>query len=134
VGSFIYTATQELVGARSVGDLVVLDIGVQEAVRSRNVEKNVQRSQGGAMEVLWNRADVNWEVTLEPVSGYQLEVVREFMASTESGEAFSMDLYGTSSVPKVVKRIDSGYTEQPFMRAGSESRDWFVVTFQVVEL
>lgn len=134
MANFVYTATEELIGGRSSGDIVVLDIGVQEALRSRSTEKNVQRSQGGAMEVLWHRADVTWSVTLEPVSGVTLDIVREFMASTEAGEAFSMDLYGTASRPKAVKRIDDGYSEQPFMRVGYESRDLFVISFQVIEL
>lgn len=134
MGNFVYTATEELIGGRATGDVVSLDIGVQEAVRSRSVEKSVQRSQGGAMEVLWHRADVTWNITLEPVAGVTLAIVREFMASTEAGEVFTMDLYGSSSAPKSVKRIDDGYTEQPFMRAGAESRDWFVVGFQVIEL
>lgn len=134
MANFVYEATEELVGGRSVGEIVVLDIGVTELERSRAVEKSVQRSQGGAMEVLWHRADVTWSVTLEPVSGATLDVVREFLASTEAGEAFTMDLYGTASRPKAVKRIDDGYTESPFMRVGSELRDLFVVSFQVIEL
>lgn len=134
MANFVYEATEELIGGRSVGQIVLLDIGVQEAVRSRSVDKSVQRSQGGAMEVLWHRADVTWSVTLEPVAGASLDVVREFMASTEAGEAFTMDLYGTTSRPKAVKRIDEGYTESPFMRVGSELRDLFVVGFQVIEL
>jgi hypothetical protein len=134
MANFVYSATSELIGGRSVGDTVMLDIAVQEAQRSRSVEKSVQRSQGGAMEVLWHRADVTWSVTLEPVAGATLDLVREFMASTEAGEAFTMDLYGSSSAPKSVKRIDDGYTETPFMRVGAESRDWFVVNFQVIEL
>lgn len=130
---FVYSATNDLIGGRSVGDVVLLDLGVQEALRSRSVEKSVQRSQGGAMEVLWHRADVTWTVTLEPVSGTQLDIVREFMASTEGGESFTMDLYGTSSRPKTVKRIDDGYSEQPFIRVGTVQRDWFVIQFQVLE-
>lgn len=134
MANFVYTATEELIGGRSVGDTVTFDIGVTEAERSRAVEKTVQRSLGGAMEVLWQRADKTWNVTLEPVSGVQLDIVREFMASTEAGEVFTMDLYGSASSPKSVKRIDDGYTEAPFMRRGSESLDMFAISFQVVEL
>jgi hypothetical protein len=134
MATFIYTATDELINGRDAGDSVVLDLGVQEAVRSRSVEKSVQRSQGGAMEVLWHRADVTWTVTLEPVAGVTLDLVREFMASTEAGEVFTMDLYGTAAAPKAVKRIDDGYTEQPFLRVGEIMRDLFVVEFQVIEL
>lgn len=134
MANFVYTASEELIGGRSVGDTVTFDIGVTEAERSRSVEKNTQRSLGGSIEVLWHRADVTWSVTLEPVSGVTLDIAREFMASTEAGEAFTMDLYGSSSTPKAVKRIDDGYTESPFMRRGSESLDMFAISFQVIEL
>lgn len=134
MGNFVYTATEEVVGWHQTGEQVLLDIGVQDATRSRSVEKSVQRSAGGAIEVLKHRADVTWSVTLEPVSGSRLAEVREFLASTEGGEPFSMDLYGTSAAPKVVKRIDEGYTEDVFMRVGSESGDFFTVTFEVTEL
>jgi hypothetical protein len=86
------------------------------------------------MEVLKHRTDANWSVTLEPVSGMQLDVVREFMASTEAGEAFSMDLYGTASTPKIVKRIDDGHGEDVFMRNGAELTDMFTVSFEVLVL
>lgn len=135
MANFVYTATEDLVGGHSSGDIVNLDIGVQDdTARSRSVEKSVQKSIGGAIEVLKHRADVTWNVTLEPVSGPTLALVREFMSSTEGGEPFTMDLYGTSSAPKAVKRIDDGYTEQAFMRRGAESSDLFVISFQVVEL
>lgn len=134
MGSFVFTATEYLVGGFAVGDTVAVDIGVQESQRSRRVEKSVQRSDGGAMEVLKHRAEVTWNVTLQPVFGHDLEMVRMFLDSTEAGEQFTMDLYGESSSPKAVKRIDDGYTEQPFMRVGSESADYFVMGFEVVEL
>ena len=134
MGTFVYTATESLVGGHAVGDTVVLDIGVTEALRSRKVEKSVQRSMGGAMEVLKHRSEVSWAITLEPVWGAQLAFVRELAASTEGGESFTMDLYGDSSAPKVVKRIDEAYDEQPFMRRGAESLDAFTVSFQVIEI
>lgn len=134
MGTFVYTATDELTAGHDVGDIVVLDIGVQDARRSRAIEKSVQRSMGGAMEVLKHRTDVTWSVTLEPVSGSQLDLVREFMASTEGGESFTMDLYGDSSAPKSVKRVDNGNSEESFMRRGAESLDMFAVSFEVIEV
>lgn len=134
MGTFVYTATDDLTGGHEVGDNVVLDVGVTTRVRSRKAEKSVQRSMGGAMEVLKHRSEVSWSVTLEPVWGDQLALVREFLASTEGGEQFTMDLYGNSSAPKAVKRIDEGYDEQPFMERGAESLDAFTVSFQVIEV
>jgi len=134
MGTFVYTATDELTAGHDVGDTVVLDIGVQDSRRTRAIEKNVQRSMGGAMEVLKHRTDVTWSITLEPVSGQQLAQVLEMMASTEGGEQFTMDLYGDSSTPITVKRIDEGHTEESFMRRGAESLDMFAVSFEVIEI
>jgi hypothetical protein len=94
----------------------------------------VQRSEGGATEVLKHRADTTWEMTFEPVNGFKLDQLREFLASTEGGEAFTMDAYGTSSAPRQVKRLDDGYSEDPFMRNGSEHTDYFVVSIRVLKV
>lgn len=134
MGSVTYTATESLLANHSGGETVTLEIGVQDAVRSRSVEKTAQRSEGGSMEVLKHRADVTWDVTFEPVSGYMVSQLREFLDSTEGGEIFSIDFYGTSSAPKSVKRMDSGYGEEPFMRIGTEDGDMFVMRIQVLEL
>ncbi len=134
MGSFVFTATESLIGGYEIGDAVTLEIGVQEAVRARRVEKSVQRSDGGAIEVLKHRSEVTWTVTLEPVAGHELNMARMFLDSTEAGEQFTMDLYGDAAVPTPVKRIDDGYTEQPFIRRGSRVKDYFVMSFEVVEV
>jgi hypothetical protein len=134
MGSVVYTATESLLPIRSAGEIVAFEIGFQDARRSRSVEKTVQRSEGGAMEVLKHRAEVTWEITFEPVNGTRLKQLREFLDSTEAGEAFLMDPYGTASAPIQVKRIDEGYSEEPFMRNGSESTDYFFATIRVVEV
>lgn len=134
MGNVTYTATESLLPFRSAGQLVSFEIDFQESRRSRAVEKTVQRSEGGSMEVLKHRADVSWDVTFEPVNGAKLDQLREFLDSTEGGEAFLMDPYGTSSAPVTVKRIDEGYSEEPFMRNGSERTDYFVVNIRVLKV
>lgn len=134
MGSVTYIATESLLPHREAGDTVTMDIGFQDARRSRATEKNVQVSMGGAMEVLKHRSQSSWSLTFEPVAGAQLEQLREFLDSTEGGESFTVDPYGTSSAPKRVKRTDSGYSEEPFIRMGYEDRDYFVVRIEVVEL
>lgn len=116
------------------GDYVHLEIDFQDARRSRTVEKTVQRSEGGAMEVLKHRADTTWTVTFEPVNGTRLQQLRQFLDATEGGEPFSMDPYGTASAPLPVRRVDDGYSEDPFMRNGSRQTDYFVVSIQVIEV
>jgi hypothetical protein len=134
MGSVTFNATESRLPHHVYGDLVTLDIDFQEALRGRKVEKSVKRAMGGAMEVIKHRSDVIWDLTFEPVSGRRLLELREFLDSTEAGEAFTIDAYGTSSAPKSVKRLDEGYDEEPFMRTGSEDGDMFVVRIQVVEL
>lgn len=134
MGSVVYTATESLLPFRSAGQVVAFDIDFQDARRSRSVEKTVQRSEGGAMEVLKHRAEVQWTITFEPVNGAKLAQLREFLDSTEAGESFLMDPYGTASAPVTVKRIDDGYSEDPFMRNGSALTDYFVASITAVEV
>lgn len=132
MGAFTYSAIESLLPNRVLGESVTLEIDTQDTTRSRKPEKDVQVSLGGAMEVIKHRADVTWSIVFEPVSGGKLLLVREFLDSTEGGEPFSMDLDGQ---PTVVKRVDEGYTEQPYLRVGSSSTDWFTISpIQVIEL
>lgn len=134
MGSVRYTATESLLAHRSSGTSVEMEIDFQEARRSRKTEKTVHKSEGGAMEVLKHRSEVTWDLTFEPVSGARLEQLREFLDSTEGGELFTIDAYGTAAAPKIVKRIDDGYAEEPFMRIGSEDGDLFEVKITVIEI
>jgi hypothetical protein len=134
MGSVVYTATESLLPNRLAGQTVAFEIGFQDARRSRSVEKTVQRSEGGAMEVLKHRAEVTWDITFEPVNGTTLDQLREFLDSTEAGESFLMDPYGTASTPTQVKRVDDGYSEEPFIRNGSASTDYFFASIRVVEV
>jgi hypothetical protein len=45
-----------------------------------------------------------------------------------------MDPYGTASTPTQVKRVDDGYSEEPFIRNGSASTDYFFASIRVVEV
>ena len=134
MGRFVYIATESIVAGHSVGDQVVLEIDTQDSRRSRRVEKDVQRSLGGAIEVLKHRSEVTWSIQFEPVAGYRLDLLRQFLDSTEGGEPFTMDLYGSSSSPTAVKRVDDGYEEQPFVRSGSAEGDYFQTSIEVVEV
>jgi len=134
MGTFTYTASESLRPGRLIGDLVSFDIQVQDARRSRQVQKEVATSLGGAIEVIKHRGEVTWSITFEPANGVKLLQLREFLDSTEGGEPFSMDLYGAQSEPVNVKRTDDSYTEEPFMRIGGELLDWFTASIQVIEL
>jgi hypothetical protein len=134
MGNVTYVATDSLFPPHFAGQTISFDIDFQEARQSRAIEKSVQRSQGGSVEVLKNRTDVTWEITFEPVNGSKLRHLREFIASTEGGEQFTIDPYGTASAPIAVKRVDDGTNEEPFMRNGSDATDYFVVSITVLEV
>lgn len=134
MGSITYTAMESLLPYRTAGQVVSFEIDFQEARRSRAVEKTVQRSEGGSMEVLKHRADVTWDITFEPVNGVKRLQLHECLDSTEDGDVFSIDPYGNSSAPIQVRRIDEGYSEEPFMRNGSEPTDYFVISIRVLQV
>lgn len=125
MGTVTYIAKRSLLPTHSINDTYSLDIGLVEAVKTRRVEKSQPRSKGGNIETLYHRADVEWSLTFAPVRGYELAQLLEFLDSTESGDVFTVDIYGTAAAPIAMKRTDEGYTLQPFMRVGSEDGDWF---------
>lgn len=131
MADFRYTCKRSNLPDRIINQSYMIEIGVTDALKSRSVDKTDVRAAGGATETLYNRADKEWSLTFEPVSGDRLNQLIEFLDSTESGEAFEMRLYGTESTFTTVKRADEGYGMQPFMRVGSERADLFQVSITV---
>lgn len=129
-----YTAKRSLLPNHNEDEVYTVEIQTTASRKSRKVEKVVKRSMGGAMETLYHRADVEYQITFEPVRGVKLQALQEFLDSTESGEAFALYLYGTESNPISLKRTDEGYDWQEFMPVGSESGDWFQATISAVQL
>lgn len=134
MGHVTYTATESILPEHEAGEVCVLELNFQEAVRAVLVDKVAARSAGGNMEVVLNRQDVTYRLTTAPVHGVQLLRLREFLDSTNGGEEFTIDYYGSAASPKRVKRIDQGYTEEVFLRRGSEGLDAFSASFEVIEL
>jgi hypothetical protein len=128
-----YMAKRSLIDLHAAGESCILEIDVTEAQRSTSVKKAVKRSIGGAMETLRHSADVEWLITFEPVAGVDLALLREFLDSTDSGETFSIDIYGSSSSVRSMRRTDDGHAETPFMRLGSESSDYFTASITAIE-
>jgi hypothetical protein len=131
VADFIYTAKRSVLADHIIDQQYMIEIGITDEQLSRSIEKSEQRAKGGATETLYHRADREWSITFEPVSGDRLNQLTEFLDSTESGESFGMRLYGTESTFTSVKRSDSGYSRQSFMRQGSERADMFQFTINV---
>ena len=135
MATIIYTAKRSLAPGHVEGEEYLLEIGIlDDANRRVATEKDVQRSLGGAMETLRHRHDVMWTLTLEPTQGKNMPLVREFLDSTDGGEAFSIDLYGQYAQMVNVKRIDTQYSETAFMRVGSADADYFQAQIEVLEI
>jgi len=130
----IYTALRELTGATQANQLASLDVGISDYASSRSVEKDVKRAKGGAREILYHRADVIHNITFEPVNGYRLKQLQEFLASTESGESFKIFLYGTEALPVTVYRSDDGAALEPFMPVGTSDQDYWRASISVTEV
>jgi len=106
---------------RGLNQSYSLEIGVRSE-RSAKVNRNVQQPLGGgAPEVLLHRRDTVIAVTTGYISEAQIGQWREFLASVEGGETFTIDLLGTVAVPvdPLSAMLESEeYTE---MRVGDSS-------------
>lgn len=131
MATFIYTARRSLLPGRIANQTYQLDIETQSSPRRRKVEKSERRAAGGATETLYHRADVEWTVTFEPVNGFELDALREFLDSTESGELFQMQIFSTEASFTQVRRADEGYEEQEFQAQGSDRTDYVQVQMTV---
>jgi hypothetical protein len=113
----------------------VLDHDLVDAVRRREVDKNVVRSKSGRRtETLYHGADSKWALTFAPARGEELEHLREFLDSTAEDEPFLLWLYGTEAEPLEVVRDDDGYAFSAFMRTGDRDTDAFTLSISVAEL
>lgn len=100
---------------RGLNQLATLEFGVQEAQRRVAVQRTSKPAIGGAMETILKRRDELWQVTTDFIAEADLPQWREFLASVEGGESFTLDPYGTVAapvLPLVVSLESSDYTEQ----------------------
>jgi len=107
---------------RGLGESYSLEIGVRSD-RSAKVNRNVQQPLGGgAPEVLLHRRDTVIAVTTGYITEAQIAQWREFLASVEGGETFTIDLLGTVAVPVDPLSVMLESEEYTEMRVGdSES-------------
>jgi hypothetical protein len=131
--TIIYTAVRELTGLTPENGSATIEIGITDLQSTRSTIKDVQRSKGGARETLYHRSDVTYTITFEPVNGYKKQQFREFIASTESGQSFSIYLYGDESLPVTVVRDDDASTESIFMGIGTDERDYVQASIVVMK-
>jgi hypothetical protein len=130
----IYTAKRSMVSWHSLNTQYVLEIDCTEDARERQVEKTSVRSKGGAMEVLYHRSDRQHVITFAPVRGTDLDLLIEMLDSTEAGETFQAQIYGTEAGLLNLRRTDTSYTLSPFMRVGATDKDWYQATITAIEV
>lgn len=129
-----YTARRSLLAGHVVG--TKYEIVVEIAIDSLNEEieevKFIERSPGGEMEQGLERIDVRLPFRIILAGGSNLMQMREFLDSTESGESFRIytceDFEDSpTGIPIVLKRLDEGHTEIPFIRKGRRMDDMFAI-------
>jgi hypothetical protein len=133
VGCIVFTAKRSLLPGRASGISVGLEVDLLDAVRRRELRKEVHRASAGAQETLYLGADTCWDLEFEPVSGEMYSRLKEFLDSTAGGELFQVSVYGTEVKPITAWRNDSGYSARPLIRTGDRALDGYVMRISVTE-
>lgn len=94
-------------------------------------------SLNGTVETLYHGRERIWTVRLAPVQIHLADLLYEFLESTDDGQLFTFDPYGSEDLPRQVLsvvRSDSSYTEETFLREGRGGHtDWVTLGFAVRE-
>lgn len=133
MGMVQFTALRSLMPGRVEGELVSLEIGFQDAIRSREVSKEARRSLSGQTESVYLGADTFWNLEFEPVSGSDLARLQEFLDSTAPGGDFKAWVYGEDAAPITVQRADRGYSPRRFIDTAQRSTEPYSARITVIE-
>ena len=134
-----YKAKRSLISGHVLDVNYDLDLRLRDMDRQRQPVKTESRSQGGASETVYDRADVVWAITSAIyVDGAALENLREFLDSAEAGEQFQWSKYGSAgdspdlSIP--ARLASTGYTETRVQKKGAGGQvDGYRLSFQIIE-
>jgi hypothetical protein len=132
-----YNAARSLVAGRTVGLQYSLDLRCVEGypARTRKVGVDDQRTLNDSLERLRYFGKATWQVQVLTLSAAELLALREFLDSTEGGEPFSFDEFGSIAAPGALvtaKRTTPGYSEQRIPGTGAtRADDACQVTFDV---
>lgn len=113
-----YTARREIISGHVAESVYSMDLRVLEGYpkRGRKVVADSQESLGGYVETLRHNARYRWEVQLVTLTLAERLQVREFLASTEGKETFTLYEFGSVASPDspiLVRRISLEFDEQP---------------------
>lgn len=132
-----YIAKRRIISTHAIGETYGLDLNAQEVMPSIKKNESSQESLSGATETFLYYLKEAFDVTLEPLREWQLDLVLEFLHSVAGKETFTFDAYGSQVAANhslsVILTSDP-YSMSPFMRLGrGGANDWFVVSFSVRE-
>ena len=133
-----YAARRALAPGHAIDQIFGLPLRVIDLMRpSGSVLRETQQSISGKVEIQYYGEVRRWAVTLEPIRVRDAAIHYEFLRSTEDGQAFTFDPYGTldsPALPLSVVRDDEGYTDDSFIREGRGGiTDWVTLAFKVRE-
>jgi hypothetical protein len=133
-----YIARRQLAPSHFAGTTYSLPLRLTEITPpSGGALKTTQESMDGSIETLYFGRRRVWGITLAPVQIHLAAELYEFLESTDDGQLFTFDPYGSEEVPVRllnVMRADDGYTESTFQREGKGGHtDWVTLGFTVRE-
>jgi hypothetical protein len=133
-----YIAKRALAPGHTLSSAYDLPLKVTDLIRpSGSALREIQESISGKVETQYYGECRRWSVTLAPVRVSEAAILYEFLRSTEDGQQFTFDPYGTDGSPVLslaVVRDDDGYTDDSFQREGRGGyTDWVRLGFRVRE-
>lgn len=132
-----YNAARSLIVGHTLGLQYGLDLRVVDGYprRSRKVGVDQQRTISDKVETLRHFAKATWQLQVLVTTTAELLALREFLDSTESGESFFFDEYGSVASPGTlvtVIRTQGAYSEERYGGTGATpSADAIQVTFDI---
>ncbi len=124
-----YTALRSLKTGHTASVAYTINFDAQALNKSHKTIKTRTQSLGGNTETIRVRRDTFWNIKTDLLAESELDDWREFLASTDAGETFTFDAYGTAASPDdpiSVEREDEDDAEE---RVGETM--YYTVSFKV---
>lgn len=116
-----YTALRNISSGHVSGTEYPLDFTASRLQRSVRTNNRTPTSLDGSTEVIRYASKVTWDVVVNELEEADMPQWREFLESTDGGETFDFDAYGTDFVPDNVLlcELDTNrYTESRIRTTG----------------
>ena len=134
-----YTAQRKLASGHSATTVYSMDLSVTREGLTEKVEtlrRTVEPISKKNAEIIRFGNRRTFDMTLAPLTGTQLDLVREFLESCEDA-TFTFDPYGTVAAPGttfLARLTSDGYTlQREVMKGTGGSADYFKISFSLAE-